>query len=88
MAEMSADLGSELVEALRKRLAVIGDHALRESDAQGQLAALRAVSERIEALASRLPATTHPQLRHYFERHSYDKALAWLVDEGLAASIK
>jgi hypothetical protein len=78
----------ELAEALRKRLAVIGDHALRAADPERHLAELRGASERITALEERLPVNTHPQLRHYFERRSYDKALAWIEHEGLTASAR
>ena len=82
------NLESELAEALKKRLSVIGDRGLRETNPERHLAELRAASERITDLAMRLPATTHPQLRHYFERCSYDKALAWIEQEGLASPIK
>jgi len=81
-------LEAELAEALRTRLAVIGDLALRESDPEGQLARLREVSERITALAARMPANVHPQLRHYFERCSYDKALEWIERDGLVGEVK
>ena len=81
-------LEAELAEALRTRLAVIGDRALRESDPEGQLAQLREVSERITALAAQLPANVHPQLQHYFERCSYDKALAWIERDGLVGDVK
>jgi hypothetical protein len=79
-------LQAELIAALRKRLEVIGDRALRESDPARQLDELRKVSGRIEELQRELPAATHPQLLHYFERCSYDKALAWLEEEGLSAN--
>ncbi len=82
------DLEEELISALKRRVAVIGDRALRESDPVRQLAELKEVSEKIVALEARLPATTHPQLRHYFERCSYDKALAWLEQEGLTGSMR
>jgi hypothetical protein len=82
------NLEAELASALRKRLAVIGDRALRESDPARQLAELREVSERIVELQGRLPATVHPQLQHYFERCSYDKALAWIEREGLMGSAR
>jgi len=36
-----------------------------------------------ETLQAQLPAGVHPQLLHFFERSSYDKALAWLEEEGL-----
>jgi hypothetical protein len=84
----NAELQAELASALRKRLEVIGDRALRESDPERQLAELREASERIAALQKRLPATTHPQLRHYFERCSYDKALEWIEREGLTGSMR
>jgi hypothetical protein len=87
---MMADenLEAELTSALRRRLEVIGDRALRATDPQRQLAELRAVSERIAALQERLPATVHPQLRHFFERCSYDKALEWIEREGLTGSLR
>jgi hypothetical protein len=81
-------LETELAAALRKRLEVIGDRALRESDPGRQLEELRLASERIVELQQRLPAATHPQLRHYFERCSYDKALEWIEREGLAGSAR
>jgi hypothetical protein len=81
-------LEAELAEALRKRLTVIGDSALRTADPERHLGQLREVSERIVALQARLPANIHPQLRHYFERCSYDKALAWIEQDGLTGSTK
>jgi len=81
-------LEAELAEALRTRLAVIGDTTMRASDPGKQLVRLREVSERIVALQAQLPANTHPQLRHYFERCSYDKALAWIEAEGVVGSTK
>jgi hypothetical protein len=82
------NLETELALALRKRLEVIGDRALRESDPARQLAELREVSERIVELQGRLPAMVHPQLRHYFERCSYDKALEWIEREGLGGTAR
>lgn len=82
------NLEAELASALRKRLEVIGDRALRESDPARHLEELRVASERIVELERRLPATVHPQLRHYFERCSYDKALAWIEQEGLSGTMR
>ena len=81
-------LEAELAEALRERIAVIGDRGLRDLDPVAHLAKLREASERISDLEKRLPGNTHPQLRHYFERCSYDKALAWIESEGLGGSAK
>jgi len=83
MQRSDESLDGELVSALRRRLEVIGDGALRERDPGEHLAELRKVSERIVELQGRLPAGVHPQLRHYFERCSYDKALAWIEAEGV-----
>ena len=68
----------ELAEALRLRLSVIGNHALRESDPASQLQQLQAASERITELQQRLPSPIPGELAHYLQRCSYDKALAWL----------
>jgi hypothetical protein len=67
-----------LAEALRERLAVIGDRALRERDPSAHLERLKSASERIVALQSALPGPTDPRLAHYLERCSYEKALAIL----------
>jgi len=72
-----------LAGALRERLAVIADHAHRDRDQSGHLKRLIEVSERIDALVSVLPVGDHdPQIRHYLERRSYDKALAWIEGAG------
>lgn len=71
-----------LAEALRERLALIGDRDWFARDAAGHLDALKAVSGRIEVLAAALPPPVDPQLRHFLERCSYDKALAFLDGEG------
>jgi len=70
-----------LAEAFRERLAVIADHEHRDRDAEGHLKRLIQVSERIDALSAALPASElDPQFRHYLERRSYDKALAWIEE--------
>jgi hypothetical protein len=71
---------SDLAEALRRRLAIIADREWYARDAAGHLEALKSVSEGIEKAASALPPRVDPQLRHYLERRSYDKALAFLEE--------
>lgn len=72
-----------LAGALRERLSVIADHTHRDRDQEGHLQRLVEVSGRIEALAAALPPSLiDPQLRHYLERRSYDKALAWIESGG------
>ena len=79
----SPDLLS-LAGALRERLVVIADHAHRDRDQAGHLQRLIAVSERIDVLVLALPSgDLDPQFRHYLERRSYDKALAW-IESGAA----
>jgi hypothetical protein len=68
-----------LAEALRERLAVIADHAHRDRDQAGHLQRLIDVSTRIDTLIAALPSSElAPQFRHYLEKKSYDKALAWI----------
>ena len=68
---------ADLREALRERLAVIRDEQSRR-DEEKHLARLRAVSEKIEKLQAALPQPVDPQLAHYLQRKSYDKALEFL----------
>jgi hypothetical protein len=68
---------ADLREALRERLAVIRDEQSRR-DEEKHLARLRAVSEKIEKLQAALPQPIDPQLAHYLQRKSYDKALEYL----------
>jgi len=68
---------ADLAEALRERLAIIRDQESRR-DEEKHIARLRAVSEKIERSQELLPPSTDPQLKHYLERKSYDKALEHL----------
>lgn len=79
--QLQSSEAAALAGALRERLAVISDRDWFARDASGHLDALKAVSGRIEALATALPPPVDPQLRHYLERCSYDKALAFLSGE-------
>ena len=67
----------DLREALRERLAIIRDEESRR-DEEAHMARLRAVSEKIDKLAAALPRPIDPQLAHYLQRRSYDKALEFL----------
>lgn len=80
---MSSPDFSLLAGVLRDRFAVIADHAHRDRDAEAHLQRLIEVSGRIDALIAGLPtAGLDPQFRHYLERRSYDKALAWIESGG------
>jgi len=67
----------DLRDALRERLAIIRDEESRR-DAQAHMARLSAVSEKIDKLAAAVPGPLDPQLAHYLQRRSYDKALEFL----------
>jgi lambda repressor-like predicted transcriptional regulator len=69
-----------LATALRERLAAISDRELYKSDPALHLEKLKAASERVTALQSQLPPPIDPQLAHYLQRCSYDKALAFLEE--------
>lgn len=67
-----------LAEALRERLAVIADRPLRERDPARHLEQLKSASQQIALLQANLPKDASPQLVHFLDRCSYEKALAFL----------
>jgi hypothetical protein len=68
---------SDLISALRERLAIISDENSRR-DAEAHTARLRAISEKIDNLTAALPKPIDSQLAHFLQRKSYDKALELL----------
>ena len=68
---------NDLAQALRERLAIIRDEESRRDEAK-HIARLRAASEKIDNLQAALPRPVDPQLAHYLERSSYDKALEFI----------
>ncbi len=70
----------ELREAVKNRLAVVADHQLRDRDPAAHLEKLISAAGRLDELVGKLPPEANPQLRHYLERQSYVKALAWLEE--------
>jgi hypothetical protein len=71
------DATSDLAATLRERLAIINDAESRR-DAEKHMARLRGISEKIDNLAAALPKPIDPQLAHFLQRKSYDKALDFL----------
>ena len=71
-----------LAGALKERLALVADRDFYRRDPAAHLAQLQSVSGRITALAAQLPPGVDPQLAHYLQRCSFDKALAFLEDGG------
>ena len=78
---MHTSLHEQLAAALRERIAVVADRELFRTDPSLHLERLKSVSERIVAMQSQLPSPVDPQLAHYLQRCSYDKALAFLEGE-------
>ena len=67
----------DLTSALRERLDIIRDEESRRNE-PAHLARLKAVSEKIDQLQAALPRPIDPQLAHYLQRRSYDKALEFI----------
>ena len=74
----SADVWQALAGALKERLALVADREFYRRDPAAHLAQLQTVSGRITGLAAQLPPGGDPQLTHYLQRCSFDKALAFL----------
>jgi hypothetical protein len=71
-----------LEEALRKRLAIVADHSLRDRDPAAHLGALKSAHRELEARRALLPDDTDARLLHFLERQSYEKALTFLENGG------
>jgi hypothetical protein len=72
---------SDLRGALGERLRIVADHELRDRDPRAHLDQLKAAASRLEAAIARLPAQCDPELRHFLQKQSYVKALAWLESQ-------
>jgi flagellar biosynthesis chaperone FliJ len=69
--------------AVKTRLDIVSDHAFRDRNATAHLDALKSAASQLDTLITQLPPDTDPALRHYLERQSYMKALAWLEEQGI-----
>ncbi len=78
MTDPASPIYAALGAALRTRLAVIADRDSRDRDPQAHLVQLQEASGKILELAAQLPRPLPPELAHYLERCSYDKALGWI----------
>ena len=74
----SASPYQTLAAALRERLSIIADREFYQRDPAGHFEKLKSVSEQVVQLQDTLPRPIDPQLAHYLQRCSYDKALAFL----------
>jgi hypothetical protein len=72
----------ELATLLKRRLEIIADQSFRERDADAHFAALREVSEEIDAKYHAVQKELPPRLRHFMEQASYSKALDFILEQG------
>ena len=55
-------------------------NTVKAADATGPKPDLQELFERIDELAARLPRDAAPELVHFLQRKSYEKARLWLED--------
>lgn len=72
----------DLVNLLRRRIAIIADHELRERDPEAQLNSLKQVSEAIDLWHSTHRESIDARLEHFLSGCSFEKALRYLESDG------
>lgn len=70
---------SDLADLLRRRLAIIVDHAWRDRNPEEHLEALKDVSEAISSWTRENRIHLDAQLRHFLANCSFDKALNYIA---------
>lgn len=72
----------EIEQLLRERLALIADHAFRDRYPSSHLDRLRAVSTALDRQFQDHRAKLPARLIHFMQQASYQKALAFIEDQG------
>jgi hypothetical protein len=72
---------SALAAALRRRVEVIADREHYQRDPLGHLERLKQSAAEISSIQSQLPDDVDPQLAHFLQRCSYEKALAFIEEK-------
>ncbi len=72
------DQFDKLKYLLRKRIEIIANHEFRDNDPDAHLIALKEISESIEKQHHDLRRDVSPQLEHFLDNRSYNKALKFL----------
>jgi len=72
------DQFDKLKYLLRKRIEIIANHEFRDNDPESHLMALKEISESIEKEHHELRGDVSPQLEHFLDNRSYNKALKFL----------
>jgi len=75
--KISKEEMGELIAMLERRLVVIGDAELRESDPAKQMAQLQEVSGQISEFHEKHSPDLSPRLNHFLGNCSFEKALEW-----------
>lgn len=71
-----------LRQLLHRRLIIIADHKLRETDPAAQLRQLQEVSEAIQAEHEKHRSHMPARLNHFLTQSSLQKALEWIEQGG------
>ena len=71
---------------LKRRLEIIGDQQMRESDPQEQLSLLKTVSEQIDAWRDRHREQLPFRLRHFLDQYSLDIHIMDHIQGGVYSS--
>lgn len=71
-----------LRQLLHRRLAIIADQKLRETDPTAQLKQLQEVSEAIQAEHEKKRSQMPARLNHFLTQSSLQKALEWIEQGG------
>jgi hypothetical protein len=77
---MDSAFQQRLLAALQQRIHLVADRDFYQRDPSGHLAALQNAAAELDRLIAELPPSTDPMLRHYLERQSYLKAIAFLSE--------
>ncbi len=78
MSESFAKCRKELYHALAELFRIIHDEDMRFDHPDRYAAKLTTATETVDALGQKLGKDTPPELKHFLERRSYSKALAFL----------
>lgn len=75
---MNSELLSDLELLLQRRLDIIADHELRDSNPGKQLDQLQEVSEALSVWFAQHEDQVDPRLHHFLDGCSYNKALTYI----------
>ncbi|MFV0415455.1 MAG: hypothetical protein ACK5NG_03725 [Chthoniobacterales bacterium] len=74
------ELYREILKVLQERDRIVRDREHYSRDQNGHILKLMDCTRDLNILAQKLPDSADPQLRHFLDRQSYEKATAWLEE--------